>query len=174
MGQRGDVLATMGYGQALGICPVGVMEGLLLLREEGAMGLVPFEDDVEAGGDGDGRRVYAVDRREKERLPRTGLCSCDDGEGGGSRYLFQRLRHLVANTVPELAELKPDPSTRDLATTRHVEYLDARLEYKRKANLRMRWRAMERLESLCLDLRGYIYPGAQDIHLDEVLVRLGD
>ena len=44
-----------------------------------------------------------------------------------------------------------------------------RLEYERKANLRMRWRAMERLESLCLDLRGYTYPGAQYIRVDEVV-----
>ncbi|KAJ4296059.1 hypothetical protein N0V88_004761 [Collariella sp. IMI 366227] len=83
---------------------------------------------------------------------------------------------LVVNTVPELAELKASElgwlSERWGAQVhRNILRLDQRLEYERKANFLLRWEAMERLETLALDLRGYSLPGTKYLH-DEDIVRL--
>ncbi|KAK4235517.1 hypothetical protein C8A03DRAFT_36628 [Achaetomium macrosporum] len=141
------------------------VQGMVILRESEAMGLVPFEDDVIV----EGKRVLSVDGREKEMLPPLeGAC---DGE-----YLFQRVRHLVVNTVPALAEVEAfdlgmSPSTWTAQASRNIVALAERLEYERRANLLLRWDALERLESLFLDLRGYSLPDMRFLY-DEDVARL--
>jgi hypothetical protein len=148
-----------------------VVEGMLLLREEGMVMLLPFEDDFTGPWcGGDKGRVYGIDGREKDVLPGV------DGDGGkevGPEYLFQRLRHLVVNTVPKLAEEEVYdfgmmPSTWNLKSRHNLRMLQERLEYERRANLLLRWDAMERLETLCLDLRGYNYPGMRYLFEEDV------
>ncbi|AEO66090.1 uncharacterized protein THITE_2113919 [Thermothielavioides terrestris NRRL 8126] len=149
------------YGEAFKV--------MVLLREMGEDGdvgrVVPFEDDyVDAVG-----RVFGMDGREKAALPSL-------EQAGRPQYVFQRLRHLVVNTVPALAKLEaPDfgtaPSAWDAAAVLNMIYIDERLDYERRANLLLRWGAMERLESLCLDLRGYSLPNTKYL-FDEDIVRL--
>lgn len=162
--------------------PREVVEGMLLLREEDAVGLLPFEDDLCETGTGaiaasSERGVFWVDGREKETLPRLSRAGTRAGDGedkSGPSYLFQRIRHLVVNTVPALAEVEVFelgmlPSTWGAEVSRNLVYLEARLEYERKANLRLRWDALERLESLFLDLRGYSLPTAKYLFDEDVL-----
>ncbi|KAL2017705.1 hypothetical protein VTK56DRAFT_1730 [Thermocarpiscus australiensis] len=170
--------------------PKEVLEELVILREVENVGLLPFEDDFEeveldlrgvdgdgdvgGGGEAKGRRqrgglVCSVDGREKDRLPSLGGGGClpegdDDQDGGdGPRYLFQHVRHLVLNTVPQLAELGACDVGTMPSVWRHdsilnLVRLEDRLVFERKANLLLRWNALERLESLFLDLRGYSHP----------------
>jgi hypothetical protein len=88
--------------------------------------------------------------------------------------LFQRVRHLVVNCVPELAEteavdLGTPPSTWGPVVGRNMAWLGERLEYERRANWRVRWDAMERLESLFLDLRGYMVTEPKFLDVQDVL-----
>ncbi|KAK4105432.1 hypothetical protein N658DRAFT_118658 [Parathielavia hyrcaniae] len=153
------------------------VKGLVLLREQRAVRLLPFEDDFAfpRGPEYDGATpreewmVYGEDFQEKERLPALW------GEGReGPRYVFQRIRHLVVNCVPalaglEAADLGTVPSTWNPAAARNLVWLTGRLEYERKANLRIRWDAMVRLESLFLDLRGYTVTKNLFINVEDVL-----
>lgn len=146
-----------------------VVDGLVLLREEEIVRLLAFGDDS-GGMKGDGGRVFGVDGLEKEGLPAVRGEESD----GAPRYLFQRLRHLVVNTVPELTQLEAHhfgslPRSWGPEVAQNLELIEERLEYERRANLLMRWRAMDRLESLCLDLRGYTYPGMRYLAEEDVL-----
>ncbi|KAK3310613.1 uncharacterized protein B0T15DRAFT_43704 [Chaetomium strumarium] len=168
----------------------GEVERMVILREREAMGLVPFEDDdiviavKENKGEGGGgvkvkKRVLSVDGREKEKLPALTTTSMEGGApssgkgGGGGEYLFQLVRHLVVNTVPALAEVEAfdlgmSPSTWTAQAARNIVALTERLEYERRANLLLRWDALERLESLFLDLRGYSLLRARFLYDDDV------
>lgn len=117
-------------------------------------------------------RICGVDGFEKERLPPL------EGEGEdceyGPRYLFQRLRHLVVNSVPDLVGLRPyelgSPSnTRWPGVHVDIAQLEERLDYERRANLLLRWQALEQLESLFLDLRGYSCPDTRYLDEEDVI-----
>lgn len=158
----------------------------MLLRGEGVVRLCPFEDDylgrVRGGGDGEGEKggklvfgvergevVYGVDGGVKDSLP-----GGERSEGGAPRYLYQRLRHLVVNTVPALAGVQADdlgtvPSVWLPAASRNLVYLAERLDYERRANLLMRWDALESLETLFLDLRGYSMPETRFLYFGDVV-----
>ncbi|KAL2183742.1 hypothetical protein L209DRAFT_766436 [Thermothelomyces heterothallicus CBS 203.75] len=161
----------------------------IILREERAVGLVPYEDDlvIEVGGRGGEEEeqeeqeqekggaaremVCGVDWYEKDALP---AASAGDGEGGTPVYLFGKIRHLVVNCVPALAGIEAEdlgmmPATRCAQTRRNLEYLEERLEQERRAHLRVRWDAMERLETLCLDLRGFSMPEHRYLYVEDVL-----
>lgn len=151
---------------------------MVILREEGAVRLLPYEDDLrecfDAGGGGGEEEVavYSVDGREKDALPKIG--SGYGGDDGGPRYLFQRLRHLVVNSVPALADVEATelgmlPSTWGPGVTRNLACLAERLEYERRAHLLLRWNALERLETLCLDLRGYSLSEDRYLHDEDVV-----
>jgi hypothetical protein len=151
---------------------VGEVERMVILREKKkgvAMGLLPFEDDDVAEEEGIDEIVFSVDGGEKEVLP-----GSSDGDGGDREYLFRRVRHLVVNTVPALAEvdasdLAMSPSTWTTEASQNLVALTERLEYERRANLLLRWDALERLESLFLDLRGYSLPrGARFLYEHDV------
>lgn len=152
-GQRGkkEVVAGFAGGAAAEVAvgaaardPVGVV-----LRTEKAVGMLPYEDDRV---DGKGR-VWGVGGREKDRL----------GGEGGREYLFRRVRHLVVNCDMELAEVQATdlavlPLNFGREAARGLMILADRLEDERRAQFLVRWEAMERLETLCLDLRGYRAP----------------
>ncbi|KAL2161533.1 hypothetical protein VTH06DRAFT_8095 [Thermothelomyces fergusii] len=156
----------------------------VILRDERAVGLVPYEDDfvIEVGGreegeeekeDGTGARakmLCGADWYEKDALP----ASAGEAEGGAPVYLFGRIRHLVLNCVPALARLEAAdlgmlPAARCAQTRRNLAYLEERLEHERRAHLRVRWDAMERLETLCLDLRGFSMPRRGYLDVEDVL-----
>ncbi|KAK4152452.1 hypothetical protein C8A00DRAFT_34868 [Chaetomidium leptoderma] len=154
------------------------VEGLLVLRERKTVRLLPFGDDFVVSSREEGERVHGVEGWEKDRLP--AVFSGEDhqgdgdGDGGGPRYLFQRLRHLVVNCVPAFAgleafDLGTVPSTWDLQASRNLVCLAERLEYERLANLLLRWDALERLESLCLDLRGHTLPKNRYLYVEDVV-----
>jgi hypothetical protein len=161
--------------------PLGVVrlereavEGMLLLREEGVVRLCPFEDDYWGWEGG----VFGVDGGRKDGLPGGGDNEEGDdreGEGGGGpRYLYQRLRHLVVNSVPALAEVEAEdlgtvPAVWQPRASMNLLLLAERLEYERRATLLMRWEALERLETLFLDLRGYNLPNNRFLHFEDVV-----
>ncbi|KAK4035069.1 hypothetical protein C8A01DRAFT_48680 [Parachaetomium inaequale] len=146
----------MRVGPLWGVDLEGMGEGVALLREERAVGLLPYEDDLVVLGRTGRVAVCGVDWREKEALP-------PSLEGGEGEYLYERMRHLVVNSVLGLAEVEAEelgllPGTWCAQTRRNLLYLQDRLEYERVAHLRLRWGALERLETLALDLRGYSLP----------------
>ncbi|AEO53932.1 hypothetical protein MYCTH_2106715 [Thermothelomyces thermophilus ATCC 42464] len=163
----------------------------IILREERAVGLVPYEDDfvIEVGGRGGEEEEEEEEEQEKGRAAREMVCGVDwyekdalpaasagDAEGGTPTpvYLFGKIRHLVVNCVPALARVEAEdlgmmPATRCAQTRRNLEYLEERLEYERRAHLRVRWDAMERLETLCLDLRGFSMPEHGYLDVEDVL-----
>ncbi|KAK4132259.1 hypothetical protein BT67DRAFT_443850 [Trichocladium antarcticum] len=156
--QRGGTVGPRWVGMAREEAQAAV-----LLREEAAARVLPFADDDCCLG-----RVFGVDGVEKEALPRVG------GEDAGPRYLFQRLAHLVVNTVPEVAsaevcEVGMLPSAWGPVVLWNLEILGERLEYERRANLFLRWDAMERLETLSLDLRGFNYPVMRYLREEDVV-----
>jgi hypothetical protein len=88
--------------------------------------------------------------------------------------LFQRVRALVVNCVPALADIEVvdlgmPPTMWGPVVGRNMVLLGERLEYERRANWRVRWDAMERLESLFLDLRGYMMTGNKFLNHEDVL-----
>jgi len=92
------------------------------------------------------------------------------GEGG---YLFKRVRHLVVNCEMELADVEATdlgvlPSNFGGVAARNLRFLAERLEYERRAQFFVRWDVMERLETLCLDLRGYSLPRNRYLHKADV------
>ncbi|KAL2123204.1 hypothetical protein VTJ04DRAFT_3659 [Mycothermus thermophilus] len=143
-----------------------------LLREE-ALRLLPWEDD-ERAVDG---RVVSVDGSEKERIEGT---DDDDGGGGsgsggregeeGVRYVYQELRHLVVNSVMydyQVGRGRPGSSriinlhgntfavpTPDSEVSAPWGSGELEIE-RRRCAIGLRWDALEKLETLCLDLRGY-------------------
>lgn len=154
---------------------------MVILREERAVSLVPYKDDfvIEVGGWGgeeEGKKgaavrkmVFGVNWSEKDALP----ASNGDAESERPVYAFERIRHLVVNSVPALAGIEAEdlgmmPATRCPQTQRNLEYLEERLEHERGAHLRIRWDAMERLETLCLDLRGYSMPEHSYLWVEDV------
>ncbi|KXX81881.1 hypothetical protein MMYC01_202338 [Madurella mycetomatis] len=168
------------------------VDGIVLLREPRSLGLLPFVDDFSLDEVGDGEMVgpavagkprnvtvCATDGREKDTLPPvrcfTSAPSYERGEGGKKepKHLFQRIRHLVLNTVPALAVSEPwDVGTLPAATSHtlfpNMEMVRERLCFERKANFCLRWKALERLESLFLDLRGLSFLHKPFLDLDEV------
>ncbi|KAL2132301.1 hypothetical protein VTI74DRAFT_3964 [Chaetomium olivicolor] len=139
------------------------------LKRGGAMGApggVGAAGESRKSGVGTAGRVYSVDGQEKVRLPP--LAGGGDDEGGRV-YLFQRVRHLVVNAVPKLVELEEYelgwlPSRWGVEASRNLVRLEHRLTYERKANFLLRWHAMERLESLFLDLRAYSLPKVKHLY----------
>lgn len=150
-----------------------------VIERRGVGGVVPFEDDfwVADGGDDSGEtvgrwRVFGIEGWEKEVLPP--VPGGDDEGNGAPRYLYQRLRHLVVNTVPALTRLEATdlgmaPSTWNADASSNLVHLEERLEYERRANLLLRWDAMEQLESLFLDLRGYSMPTGRYLFDEDIL-----
>ncbi|GAB1310872.1 F-box domain-containing protein [Madurella fahalii] len=168
------------------------VEELLILRERRNLGLLPFVDDYFLDGPVDGEVVHpagpgelrnvtvcSIDGREKDVLPQVGTSSSSlshvRGEEGEEepKYLFQRIRHLVLNTVPGLAQLEPWDAgvmspTRPINQVHNLETVRDRIRFERKANFCLRWKALERLESLFLDLRGLTYLHKEYLSLQEV------
>ena len=132
------------------------------LREEGVGGLLPFEDDIilVTGGDEEDPEeiVFGVDGEEKEVMP--------GSRGRDREYLYRGVRRLVVNSVLELADLEADgfgtasmmPGWLSEVWRRRLEALADMLDEERMAHLRLRWNAMDRLDTLFLDLRGYSLP----------------
>ena len=95
-----------------------VLERMVRLRSEEVMGLLPFrldyvtvdevredeeDEDWAEGVVWRGRRVWADDGLEKERLPMTVV---EEGEQEPIyTYVFQLIRHLVVNTTPSVTAL---------------------------------------------------------------------
>ncbi|KAK4246860.1 hypothetical protein C7999DRAFT_32733 [Corynascus novoguineensis] len=175
--QRQEALRLL-VGPLWGLDPESEEAGdvpAVVLREEQAVGLVPYEDGfVKEMGDGEGGRVreigFGVDWYEKDSLPfslRTEVTT--------RRCIFlERIRHLVVKSVPALVRVE----TRDLgmmpvawcAQTRgDLEYSEKRLNYERRAHLRVRWDAIQRLETPCLDPRGFGMPRHSYLDAADVL-----
>ena len=80
----------------------------------------------------------------------------------------------MVNSVPALAGVEADdfgtmPTVWQPPVSRNLLLLGERLEYERRANLLMRWGALERLETLFLDLRGYTMPNNRFLYFEDVL-----
>ena len=115
--QRQEALRLL-VGPLCGLDPASEEAGdvpVVVLREEQAVGRVSNKDDfVKEVGDGEGGRGFAgVDWYKKYSLP------CFSADGGDHQkvylfenpvYLFERIRHLVVNSVPALVRVE----TRDL------------------------------------------------------------
>ncbi|KAL1837924.1 hypothetical protein VTJ49DRAFT_3244 [Mycothermus thermophilus] len=121
----------------------------VLVRDRASLGALPWEDDLVGAEDG---RVLSVDGVEKDIYPST-------AGAGNARYVYQRVRHLVVNAM--LMEFWD-----------HYIERDELPKERRISTIGLRWAALEHLETLCLDLRGYTIPDRRQYLQKEDLIRL--